>query len=65
MKISVGVTRVKMIDMSGHHDDLLFIVESSEHESSKECFIEIAGTIKAINADAYAVFLATLNDLHE
>ena len=65
MKISVEVPRSKPIGQFGHHNDLMFVVESSEHESSRECFIDIAGTVAAINADAYAILLAALDDLHE
>jgi hypothetical protein len=40
-------------------------VESSEQESSRECFTEIGETVKAINRDAYAIFKDALDDLHE
>ena len=65
MKISVKVPRSRKISEFGHRDTIEFDVESSEHDSSRECFNEIAGTVKAINADAYKIFRGALEDLTE
>jgi hypothetical protein len=65
MKLSVKVPRSKNISQFDHCNTLEFVVESSEHESSRECFTEIGGTVKAINRDAYAIFKDALDDLHE
>lgn len=65
MKLSVKVPRSRKISEFGHHDTMEFDVESSEHDSSRECFNEIAGTVKAINADAYKIFKGAFDDLHE
>jgi len=65
MKLSVKVPRFRKISEFGHHDTIEFCVESAEHESSRECFNEIAGTVKAINTDAYKIFKGALDDLHE
>jgi len=54
-----------MIEQFGCHSELLFVVESSEHDRSRECFAEISGTVKAINANAYVIFRAVFDDLHE
>lgn len=65
MKISVKVPRSKITDQFGGTNDLEFFVESSGHDTSRECFAEIAGTVKAINFEAYAVFKDAFDDLHE
>ena len=65
MKISVEVPRSGRTSLSGHHDTMVFVVESSERGSSRECFAEISMTVKAINADAYAIFKGAFDDLHE
>jgi hypothetical protein len=63
VKISVKVPRSKIINQKTCAVE--FCVESSEHDSSRECFAEISGTVKSINRDAYAIFKDALDDLHE
>jgi len=65
MKLSVKVPRSKNVSQFDHCNTLEFVVESSGHKSSRECFAEIGGTVKAINADAYAIFKDAFDDLHE
>lgn len=65
MKISVKVPRSKLEGEFGHVNTMEFCVESSEHGSSRECFAEISGTVRAINRDAYTIFKDALDDLHE
>ena len=65
MKIGVKVPRSREMRQFGHTSTLEFCVESSEHDSSRECFAEISETVKAINRDAYAIFKDAFDDLHQ